>query len=171
MRIAGKTIILFLLIPHWACDGRLSGSRSPSDLPISVGTPLGIDTLKLFDGETRQVVTEHRRATLLVIWATWCQYCKAEIPNLKEFYKSQPPDGIELVAVNTGENARRIKAFLDENELPYLIAVDPDQKIMARLKDKALPVMLLVDGQGIIRYVDSHLPKDPLELDRALGSN
>jgi thiol-disulfide isomerase/thioredoxin len=100
-----------------------------------------------------------------------CQYCKAEIPSLKEFYKNQPPDGIELVAVNSGENPRRIKAFLNENGLPYLVAVDSEQKIMARLKDKALPAILLVDGQGIVRYVGSHLPKDPRELDRALKSN
>jgi thiol-disulfide isomerase/thioredoxin len=151
--------------------GRLSEAPPPPDLPISVGAPFGVGTLKLLDGKTRQVVTGNRRATLLVIWATWCQYCKAEIPKLKEFYENQPPDGIELVAVNTGESPQRIKAFLGENDLPYLVAVDTEQKIMTRLKGKALPAMLLVDDRGIVRYVGNHLPKDSLELERALRTN
>jgi cytochrome c biogenesis protein CcmG/thiol:disulfide interchange protein DsbE len=171
MGIIRKTALLIFLFPMWACVGHQLERAHPPALAITVGAHLDIDHLQLLDGEIRPLVTDDHRATLLTVWATWCQYCKAEIPNLKAFYQDQPPAGIEIVAVNTGESARRINAFLAENKLPYLIAVDPEQRILARLKEQALPAILLVDRKGIVRFMGNHLPKDPAELDRALNSD
>jgi len=171
MGIIRKIALLIFLFALWACAGHQQEGTHPPVLAITVGAHLDIDHLQLLDGETRPVVTEKHRATLLTVWATWCQYCKAEIPNLKAFYQDQPPAGIELVAVNTGENPRRINAFLAENKLPYLIAVDPEQRILSRLKEQALPAMLLVDKKGIVRFLGNRLPQDPAELDRALNSD
>jgi thiol-disulfide isomerase/thioredoxin len=171
MRSIGKAVLIVLLLAPGNCVGHRGEPADPLAFAITVGAPLKIDRLRLLDGQVRPVVTDDHRATLLAVWATWCQYCKAEMPNLKVFYQDQSPSGIEVVAVNTGESARRINAFLEENQLPYLIAVDPEQSILARLKEQALPAMLLVDRKGIVRYVGNRLPKDLAELDRALNSD
>jgi thiol-disulfide isomerase/thioredoxin len=169
MKKSMKASLLIFLSVLCSCAGHRAEDADPSSVAISVGAPLKVDRLRLLDGEVRPVVTDGHRATLLALWATWCQYCKAEIPNLKAFYQEQPPSGIEVVAVNTGENTRRINAFLAENKLPYPVAIDPEQSILGRLKEQALPAMLLIDRKGIVRYVGNHLPKDPAELEQALN--
>ncbi|HKG23668.1 MAG TPA: TlpA disulfide reductase family protein [Blastocatellia bacterium] len=120
--------------------------------------------LEMMGGGRRPLVAKGHQATLLAFWATWCQVCKAEIPKLSRLQASQPPDGIEVIGVNAGESARRIRAFLEENKLPYSVAVDPEQKLMAMFGVEKLPAFALVDSEGTVRYLGNQLPEGSTDL-------
>ena len=40
---------------------------------------------------------------LINFWATWCEPCKIEMPNLQAIYDTYKDRGLKIVAVNLGE--------------------------------------------------------------------
>ncbi|HVF91764.1 MAG TPA: TlpA disulfide reductase family protein [Blastocatellia bacterium] len=159
-----KTAIIISLVLGSVCCAQGGGPATRPGARAAVGEALSPTELEMMGGGRRPVVAKGHRATLLAFWATWCQVCKAEIPKLSRLQASQPPDGIEVIGVNAGESARRIKAFLEENELPYSVAVDPEQKLMAIFGVEKLPTFALIDSEGTVRYLGNHLPEGSMDL-------
>lgn len=140
---------------HSACE---SGAVVDGAARVRVGSHLDLGNLQLLDGSSRPVVTAENRATLLAFWATWCPYCKEEVPGLSRFQAAERENGIEVIGVNSGESARRIRAFLEDTPIPYPIALDRGQALMNRFGIQSLPAIVLVDRRGVVRYMGEGLP-------------
>jgi len=51
-------------------------------------------------GEIQQAIAAHRGHVVLVnVWATWCQPCREEFPDLMQVYRESYDDGLRLVLV------------------------------------------------------------------------
>ncbi|HYM00854.1 MAG TPA: TlpA disulfide reductase family protein [Blastocatellia bacterium] len=148
-----------------ACGGRHvdSGARNVA------GRQLQLGALHLLDGSSRPVVTAWHKGTLLAFWATWCPNCREEIPVLSRFQSREQEDGIEVVGVNSGESARRIRLFLQDNPMPYPIALDTTERLLNQFGIQSLPAIVLVDRDGIVRYRADRLPGDPSLLEARLA--
>jgi cytochrome c biogenesis protein CcmG, thiol:disulfide interchange protein DsbE len=167
MKICHAILLSVLLMSWVGCGVR---AKPPDQAPVkaAVGVPLAIPRLELLDGSYRTPAEPGQGAVLLAFWATWCKYCKAEVPNLNRLYRNRPQSGMEIIGVNAGESVRRIKAFLEEESLEYPIALDREQTLMKRLGIETLPAMVIVDRKGVIRYIGNHLPDNSAALERLL---
>ncbi|NDJ62444.1 MAG: TlpA family protein disulfide reductase [Chloroflexi bacterium] len=119
-----------------------------------VGAPADDFTLTTLDG--RQVsLTDYRgRVVFLNFWATWCEPCTRELPTFVEFMAAQDPaTGPIILAVNFGENPEQVGAYLDEHGLAGLeILMDPDQAVFAEYGVRNMPVTLVIDAEGVLRF-------------------
>jgi thioredoxin:protein disulfide reductase len=107
------------------------------------------------------------KVTVINFWATWCIPCKAEIPMFNQFIKDYKARGLEIVGISLDEEGQpKVKPFVKENPMNYTIAVGDKQTAAAfNVDDAQLPVTLIADKQGRIRYRHVGLPKSKDEFE------
>ncbi|MEK6300268.1 MAG: cytochrome c biogenesis protein CcdA [Acidobacteriota bacterium] len=116
--------------------------------------PLPPVTLSLLDGGTLDLHSKKGKVLLIDFWATWCLPCISEIPIFNQLGKDYKAQGFEVIAVSLDEEgAAKVKPFLKQHPMNYTQTIG-DQKIAGELGvgESSLPVALLVDKQGRIRF-------------------
>ncbi len=64
------------------------------------------------------------KAVLVVFWASWCDHCQKEIPQLKSLYKKYQPNGFEIFAVGIENNPNSWKKILNKHDLSWINVSD-----------------------------------------------
>jgi len=97
----------------------------------------------------------------IVFWATWCPYCIKEIPKLKEIYTKYNEKGLEIISINIAANdpIKRVAAFQQKNAVPYNILYDEKNVVAKMYGITGVPVSIIIDKKGIIRYGGYTLPE------------
>jgi thiol-disulfide isomerase/thioredoxin len=90
---------------------------------------------------------------LLDFWATWCGPCVQAMPEVNEIAKKYKDKGLVFYAVNVGEQADAIKAFLAEAKLDVPVAMNADNKISDLYKVEGIPQTLLIGKDGKVQVV------------------
>ena len=95
-------------------------------------------------------------AVLVNVWATWCDPCREEMPEIARFYKENQAKGLRLVLVSADvgeEGARDAAAFLKSQGIEIASFLKSgDDMVFINTLDKNwagnLPSSWLYDGQG-----------------------
>jgi peroxiredoxin len=84
-----------------------------------------------------------------------------------QFIKDYKARGLEIVGISLDEEGvPKVKPFVKENPMNYTIAVGDKQTAAAfNVDDAQLPVTLIADKQGRIRYRHVGLPKSKDEFE------
>lgn len=98
-------------------------------------------------------VTSRNKITVINFWATWCPPCRAEIPELKKFYRKYSGKGVEILAVSSQEQPRTVKSFAQKNGMNFTVLTDTSGKTGDLYQVISLPNTFIVDRRGIIRAV------------------
>ena len=124
-------------------------------------------SVNLVKGGTLNTEALRGKVTLINFWATWCIPCRAEIPMFNQFIKDHQSRGLEIVGISLDEEGLpKVKPFVKENGMNYTVGVGDKQMAAAfNVSDEQLPVTLIADKQGRIRYRHVGLPnsKDEFE--------
>lgn len=99
------------------------------------------------------------RFVLLFFWASWCYHCVKMFPALDELKNDFPPEEIEILAVNFQERPSRLMQFRQQYDSDLKILLDNQGKVFNLYNVYGIPVFVLVDRQGIIRYRGLSLPR------------
>jgi thiol-disulfide isomerase/thioredoxin len=122
--------------------------------------------LKDLEGNTEYTVGGKRdKALLLNFWASWCEPCRQEAPDLNALYKKYK-DKLDLYAVNATQYDRLddAKSFVKEYGLQFPAVTDPDGNVLDMYRVLAYPTSFLIDSDGVIRdIVYGIVPKDDME--------
>jgi thiol-disulfide isomerase/thioredoxin len=86
---------------------------------------------------------------LINFWASWCDPCRKEAPELERLYRSLP-DGAGLVAVDYTDQADGARAFIDEYGWTFPVLSDPNGVFGARYGFSGLPTTVAIDARGRI---------------------
>jgi len=97
-------------------------------------------------------VSDYRGRTLLInFWAVWCSPCRRELPALSSLSGRLKNAQIEILAVDLGDSADRVRAFLADHPTPELPVLLGSRATGAAWHIQGLPVTFVVDADGIIR--------------------
>ncbi len=143
---------IFLIFINLACarEAQDFGKYVDFELPS-----LSTDSVKLSNFVGRKLV-------LLNFWATWCPYCVKEIPQLKEIYSRYKNKGLEIIAVNLGENPKSVEKFVKNYNIEYLVLLD-QKGISARVYGvQGIPTNFLIDLKGNVIFAGHHIPDSKL---------
>ena len=97
------------------------------------------------------------RAVLINVWATWCDPCREELPDLIRFYRDHRADGLRLILVSAddpqdrAEVTRLLAAAGAPPDTPSFIKTGDDMKFIDGLDRRwsgAIPASFLYDGRG-----------------------
>jgi peroxiredoxin len=68
-----------------------------------------------------------KKVVMLEFWATWCDICKREMPNLVKLRTAWAPKGFELLSiVLPSGNIAEVKKIITEKKLNYPALLDAD---------------------------------------------
>ena len=104
------------------------------------------------------------KAVLLVFTATWCPYCRAEIPHLKEIYSKYNAKGLEIIYIDIQESMEKVSSFMTKHNIPFKTLLDKDGKVAYLFGVRGVPTKFLIGKDGTIlcmecRSVDGMLNK------------
>jgi len=92
----------------------------------------------------------NRKHVLLAFGATWCRYCRAEIPQLKEIYSKYKEKGLEIINIYTQESKEKVSSFTTKYELPYKVLLDMEGRVAYRYGVRGVPTNILINRDGTI---------------------
>ncbi len=106
------------------------------------------------------------KTIILNFWATWCPPCKAEIPELIDFYNEYETEvdfyGINLINTEKGE----ITTFIDTYNMNFPIYLDQNSQVSNYFDIKSIPSTIIIFKVGNELYIEKHsgvVTKDTLK--------
>lgn len=114
---------------------------------------------KLKDVMTGKVVTlsefQGKKVVMLEFWATWCDICKREMPNLVKFNAAWKDKGLALLSiVLPSGNVDDIRKIARDKKLNYPVLLDADLSVATKSYGLAgpIPLKVVIDHKGTVRY-------------------
>lgn len=130
----------------WNAADRLTAGVEPITLPET--------TFETLAGESVQLASYQGRPLVVNLWASWCPPCRREMPMMKDVAESAP--GVTFVFANQGEDADRIRSYLDREGLTLpIILLDRLNELGRHYRAPGLPTTLFIDGTG--KLVNVHI--------------
>ncbi len=86
--------------------------------------------------------------TLVVLWASWCHPCRAELTHLAAVYDALVADGVQVLAVNVMDELPAARGALETEGWPFPVVVDDQRELTAALSAGSVPRAYVLDGQG-----------------------
>lgn len=117
--------------------------------PPQVGGPAPNFTRESFEGRPTTLSEFRGKVVLLNFWASWCESCKKEMPEIEAAYQQHKNDGLVVLAVNFGEKKERAAPHVRGLSFPLLL--DRKADVAAAYGIRSLPVTFFIDSDGIIR--------------------
>ena len=105
----------------------------------------------------QKLVASHKgKVVLYDFWATWCEPCRAELPQLVRLEAKLRSQGVELITISADEpetaaQAEKVVKQLTIRAPVYLKQANNDEKFIDSIDVKwsgALPALFLYDKQG-----------------------
>jgi len=124
-------------------------------MTVEAGTPTRVDVAEL-PAIVAAIKAPGAQAVLVNVWASWCEPCREEMPDLVRFYRDHRAQGLRVVLISADDDDQRAEvarilgalgfdgpAFIKRgNDMSFIDALDPKWK-------GALPATFLFDGHGV----------------------
>jgi len=124
------------------------------DEPIAMGEPLpDFELARLGAPEPQRLSDLRGRPVVLNFWATWCAPCRAEMPILQAVYDDLSDEGLEILAIDVGEEPAIAASFVRSLGLGLPILFDETEAVADRYRISSFPVTYMVDREGRLRSV------------------
>lgn len=126
-------------------------------------------TLKDQNGESVSLSNYEGKVVYLNFWGTWCGVCRNELTDMKALYETyKDSDEVAVVTiVNPGgqeQDEAGIKAFLEENEIPFPVLFDTDSTVFAQYGIRSFPTLFMINkDQTIFGYLSGGIDLDTME--------
>lgn len=87
-------------------------------------------------------------------WATWCPPCKAEMPEMRNFYNTAGND-MEIVGVSMGprDTPGLVLDFVNKTNYNWKFIHDNDYAVAGRYQVNSIPSSYFIDKNGVIQDV------------------
>lgn len=143
----------------------LSGcsASDPDPESVVVGNQAPTFSLTALDGTTVRSSSLKGSPVVLNFWATWCQPCMGEIPDLKQVAANSKVKVISIALDQEG--LKTIKPFVESNNINYTVLVG-DEEVFQRFNGIGIPYTLVLDpSQRIVKIYRGPATKESLEQD------
>jgi peroxiredoxin len=105
------------------------------------------------NGKAVSLTDYNKKIVLVNFWATWCGFCKKEIPSMEALYQMLNKRGFEILAISVDRlSPAEVKSFVLKYKMSFPVLLNPFGDIAKQYNVPGLPASFLVDQKGIIRW-------------------
>jgi thiol-disulfide isomerase/thioredoxin len=106
----------------------------------------------LTDGRVLTSDSLRGKVVLVNFWATWCPYCRKEMPAIDSFLKDYHGKGLEVVAISVDDPPEKIAAWMKDKG--YAFQAAPTNASVAAVFGSitSVPTSFVLDTDGHIRH-------------------
>jgi len=134
---------------------------APLALALEEGEKFPAFQLDRADGTTWQSSALVGQPKIVLLWATWCPYCRKLMPGIIELHQEFSPRGLEIIGVNFRDEDGDTEAYAADMGIEFDIVVDGDDLATA-VGVRGTPTLFVLDREDrvVLRLADSD-PDNP----------
>lgn len=110
--------------------------------------------LTTLEGKKVKLSDYKGKKVILNFWATWCPPCRAEMPDMEEFYSTYKDKDIVILGVNLTKSEQEesvVREFIKSYGITYPIPLDVESSVAETYQVSAIPTSYFIDTKGVIR--------------------
>jgi len=107
-------------------------------------------TLPLLGGGNAELSSYKGKIVILNFWATWCPPCRAEMPSMETLYQRFKNEGLEILAVDIGEDTGTVRNFIQNSKYTFPVLLDSSGRVSRTYGIQAIPTSFILDRGGKI---------------------
>ena len=146
-----KVMLLITLVSVLTSGLVMAGCSPSSAQSVEVGNQAPDFQLQSLDGQTVSLSNLQGKPVLINFWATWCSPCRSEMPYIQEIYEEWSDKRLVVLAINIGESSSTVAAFMQSNNLSFIVLLDTKQDVAQRYNITGIPTTFFIDKDGIIQ--------------------
>jgi thiol-disulfide isomerase/thioredoxin len=139
----------------------------PSEKNVIPATPLFTSIINDPEGKPQDLKQFQNKIIVLNFWATWCEPCREEMPELSSLYIENKSKNVVVVGIAIDE-AKAVKSYLKKTKVMYPILVNEDKGVILSKNlgndQGILPYTVIINSKGNIeKTILGRLHKDQLD--------
>ena len=88
------------------------------------------------------------KPVLLFFWATWCPFCRRQIPELAHLRNQYSPEELEILAIDIQETSDQVAPYAAQMGMNYTVLLDETAAVSGAYGIVGVPTLVLVDKEG-----------------------
>jgi peroxiredoxin len=147
-----------LLVVHTGLPDRAVFSAEfflPDGRPVApeIGAVAPAFQLVTFDGHSVDLSKLRGSPVVVNFWATWCEPCRVEMPQLQALYDAHRRGGLKVVGVNRGDTGEQVRGWAQELALTFDLALDPQDRTALTYHLRGQPSTYIISPTGTITAI------------------
>ena len=99
-------------------------------------------------------LSEHRGdVVILSFWGSRCTPCRAQLAALNRSLSTYRSAGLQVYGINVDDDQGRALAFAHGEAVTFALLLDPEKAVSRSYQVDNLPMTVLIDRSGVVRYV------------------
>jgi thiol-disulfide isomerase/thioredoxin len=138
---------LLAVAPTLACQGKTETKvTNAKAAPSFSGTTL--------DGDEFDLAALQGKVVMLNMWATWCEPCREELPELSRLHQEHQSEGFSVVGVNVDVRRmeKKVRRMAADFELPFPVVLDQKNASVRAFEVVGYPTTFIVGRDGSVRW-------------------
>ena len=122
-------------------------------------------TLPTAEGGTCSLASyKGKENVILMFWTINGAYCSFELKGMRDKYSEIKKNNFEVIAINIKEESTKVKDFVSKEKLTFPVLLDTEGSVSKMYSIRALPVFLIIDKEGQIKWRGYTFPTEYLKL-------
>ena len=93
------------------------------------------------------------KVVLVDFWASWCEPCLRELPELEKLHKQLASRGVVVIGVNIDRERKNADDLIGRHKLSFVNLFDPKGQLAEIYDPPKMPTSYLIDAQGTVRLI------------------
>jgi len=121
---------------------------------ISVGQQAPDFTIKDASGKPVKLSDSRGKLVFLNFWATWCEPCVDEMPEMNTLNEKFKDRKFQMMAVSVDNSWDVVKDFYEKHALDMPTYLDPGQQVRSLFNVHGYPETFIIDRNGsVLKYI------------------
>ena len=133
---------------HLGNDDEEQEIELEEEVDIAVGKESPDFTLLNLSGEEVSLSDYRGKTVMINFWATWCGFCKKEMPDMQRL--SEENEDLVILAVDVMEEKSLVEDYIKEGGYDFEVVLDEKGEVAKNYLVSAFPTSYFVDKDGIL---------------------